>query len=131
MSRVKIRHLEDTLPKVPADTPRTRTGRTGVPPGTTKKLVAQTPAEEIVEKAGLRLERTGQRISKGSKSVDAFAASSVYRLIGSRVDMAKYSRNPEHEIRNLQQTLSLLVWELGTVLEDIDLAENTEKKDTK
>ena len=123
----KLRDLEETLPAIPADPPRPPCN---LPKGRAAATLSarQEEVENIVIAAGKRLTRNAER---QSQSVTGFAAASLYRLVGSRVDMAKYAKNPELEIMALQKTLSLLTWELGNTLEDIRLSEPTKQKDNK
>lgn len=118
----KLKNLDETLPTVPADPPRVRTTATGNRPTTprpNRRTAAEREMDSVIGDAARRLVKVADR---QTKSVRGFATASLYRLTSSRLSLAQHAKDPEQEITDLQKALSLLIWELGNVLEDLELS---------
>ncbi|WIC89126.1 hypothetical protein SEA_OTTAWA_80 [Arthrobacter phage Ottawa] len=131
-----IRNLDETLPiikpetrRLPATTPPKPRGTTTTPKTKSSKVSHREPTmnELIIEDAVGRMERKAKK--RGTTATE-YSQAAIYSVVATRVDIAKYGRNPRREIEQMQKTLSMLTWELGVILEDIDsFGETTTKKE--
>lgn len=116
-----IENLDALLPKVKPDpiTPRTK----GSLPGE-RISAAKTPAHEAVHRARGDLWLKSRQQNKSG----LYGTAAVYDFVHDRLRFALGSDDPTAVIARLQASLSLLTWELGEVLKEIDAQEDTNKK---
>ena len=116
-----IENLDALLPKVKPDpiTPRTKGSLRGE-----RISAAKTPAHEAVHRARGDLWLKSRQQNKSS----LYGTAAVYDFVHDRLRFALGSDDPTAVIARLQASLSLLTWELGEVLKEIDAQEDTNKK---
>lgn len=76
-----------------------------------------TMVQLVIDDAVKRLMKHTRKNRTGSAG---FTENTLFRTVADRLDMTRYARNPEREVEQIRKSLSLLVWELGIVLEDIE-----------
>lgn len=117
-----IENLDAILPEVKPEKPEPSAKRGSLRDG--KISAAKTPAHEAVHRARGDLWLKSRQQNKAG----LYGTAATYDFVHDRLRFALGSDDPTAAIARLQASLSLLTWELGEILKDIDAFEDTNKK---